>query len=98
MKSMTWVTGKRQGLLAARCIDGQWSPLARGGGGPPPPNPQNFWTREGRRPLSPQKAKKTAGCARPRGARGRNPPKGFARTRKGETPPGPPLFRGRKGG
>src|SRR5256885_15423129 len=46
------VTGERQGLLATRCIDGQWSPLARGGEGPHPRNHEVFGTRKTGWPFS----------------------------------------------
>src|SRR2546428_439120 len=78
MKSMTRVTGERQGLLATRCIDGQWSPLARGGGGAHPRNHEGFGTRKNGWPLSPREANKTAAPAPPPGAPARSPAKALA--------------------
>src|SRR2546428_9517069 len=57
--------GPRQGLLAARGIAGQWSPLARGADGPSSRNRKTFATPKTGWVFSCRKAHRPAGCAQP---------------------------------
>src|SRR2546428_13295446 len=99
MKSLTWVTDERQGLLEARCIDGQWSPLARGGEGPHPRNHEVFGTRKAGWPFSSEKSNRPAVWAPARGAWEWVPAMACAIAEVRKTPWGPPWSQaGQEGG